>query len=479
MMEITRRTFVKDSVLASAGATLALGAVGRPRRDPPAAKEALAKGKIGGLEVSRLVLGGSPLQHYVHCRDLRYVASLMAHYNTPERVLETLALAEQQGINTLVCHPSGPAGNTVALLKRHREKHGGKMQWIIAPLDPIEPGLAKYGEQVQKLVDDGADAIYVWGVQTDALAGQGKIDLVGKAVDLIKAHAIPCGVAAHDLRVVAAVREERDPRRLLHQDPPSSQLSRRQTELRLDVVLQPRGDRRVHEGRREAVDRLQGDGRGGDPAPRRLPLRLRERGRFRPRRDVRLRDRRGRADCQRDPGQPSPTRPRVERIGRESRKGTRTRAYPTNHPLGGTRVHGGALCCRSTVRCNTLKTRPAALRFGTPPGIAAGQCRNRWFDGMFHKTDELMTRINAAGRRTDYTIRVCEGGQPAITILLPQQRGSEVADCLHGINHTRSLLYAKPIDNSNSAVSACCSAAPTSKRSRTQSNRWDTELISS
>ncbi|OHB79285.1 MAG: hypothetical protein A2V98_06540 [Planctomycetes bacterium RBG_16_64_12] len=203
MTEITRRTFVKDSVLASGGAALALGTVApAASASPPAGKEALAKGKIGGLEVSRLILGGSPLQHYVHCRDLRFVASLMAHYNTPKRVLQTLALAEQQGINTLVCHPSGPAGNTVAVLKQHREKHGGKMQWIIAPLDPIEPGLAKYGEQVRKLVDAGADAVYVWGVQTDALVDQGKLDLIGEAVDLGKAQGIPCGVAAHDLRVV-------------------------------------------------------------------------------------------------------------------------------------------------------------------------------------------------------------------------------------------------------------------------------------
>src|SRR3990172_4740043 len=203
MTEITRRTFVKDSVLASGGAALALGTVAlAASASPPAAKEALAKGKIGGLEVSRLILGGSPLQHYVHCRDLRFVASLMAHYNTPKRVLQTLALAEQQGINTLVCHPSGPAGNTVAVLKQHREKHGGKMQWIIAPLDPIEPGLAKYGEQVRKLLDAGADAVYVSGVQTDALVDQGKLDLIGEAVHLGKAQGIPCGVAAHDLRVV-------------------------------------------------------------------------------------------------------------------------------------------------------------------------------------------------------------------------------------------------------------------------------------
>jgi hypothetical protein len=188
--------------LASAGALLSFApAAAAAPAGSPASNDALPKGKIGEMAVSRLVLGGSPLQHYVHCRDLRYVASLMAHYNTPERILQTLALAEQQGINTVVCHPSGPAGDTVGLLKRHREKHGGKMQWIIAPMNPIEPGLARYGEQVQKLVDDGTDAIYVWGVQTDALVKQGKIDMVGKAVDLIKSHGVLCGVAAHDLRV--------------------------------------------------------------------------------------------------------------------------------------------------------------------------------------------------------------------------------------------------------------------------------------
>jgi hypothetical protein len=212
--ELTRRAFVQGSVWASAAA-LASGAVPAPapagQASPTSPKGPLPKGKIGKMEVSRLVLGGSPLQHYVHCRDLRYISSLMAHYNTPERILQTLALAEQQGINTLVAHPSGPAGNTIALLKQHREKHGGKMQWIIAPMNPIEPGLARYGEQVEKLVDDGADAIYVWGVQTDALVGQGKTDLIGKAVDLIKAHGVPCGVAAHALSVVEECEKNKIP----------------------------------------------------------------------------------------------------------------------------------------------------------------------------------------------------------------------------------------------------------------------------
>ena len=123
----------------------------------PASKDALPKGKIGGLEVSRLVLGGSPLQHYVHCRDLGYIRSLLAHYNTPEKILQTLAVAEQQGINTLVCHPSGPAGNTVDLLKRHREKHGGKMPWIAFKV--LAAGAIPPQDAFRHAFENGADFI--------------------------------------------------------------------------------------------------------------------------------------------------------------------------------------------------------------------------------------------------------------------------------------------------------------------------------
>ncbi len=56
------------------------------------------------MEVSRLLLGGNLLTHFTHSRELRYVYNLAAHYNTPKKILETLATAEQQGINTLVIH---------------------------------------------------------------------------------------------------------------------------------------------------------------------------------------------------------------------------------------------------------------------------------------------------------------------------------------------------------------------------------------
>jgi hypothetical protein len=183
--EMNRRLFIKGSVLASTGAALTLAsgppaALGQQTSPPgvennPPPQSTLPKGKIGKLEVSRLLLGGNLLTHYTHSRDLQYVYALAAHYNTEKKILETLALAEQQGINTLTIHT---AAGIMGLLKKHREKHGGKIQWIMCSTDPIEPGLAKYSECVQKLVDDGVDAIYLWGAHGDELAGTGKIDLL-------------------------------------------------------------------------------------------------------------------------------------------------------------------------------------------------------------------------------------------------------------------------------------------------------------
>ncbi len=198
--EMNRRTFVKETVLASAGVALALGARGQEPAKP-AAPAALTKGKIGKLEVSRLILGGNLLTHYTHSRDLQYVYNLAAHYNTDEKIMETLAVAEANGINTVSMHnPPHP----ISVLRRYRKERGGKIQWIICPTAPPEPDMAKYREHVEALIKDGCEAIYLWGVHADSLVAQGKIDLMAKAVELPKEFGVPSGVGGHSLEVVKA-----------------------------------------------------------------------------------------------------------------------------------------------------------------------------------------------------------------------------------------------------------------------------------
>ncbi len=202
--DIDRRKFIKTSILTSAGGAVLLDA-GRESAQAaaPAAVASHAAdfptGSIGGIQVSRLLLGGNLLTHFTHSRDLRYVYNLTAHYNTTEKILETMALAESHGVNTLVIHT---APGVVSFLKRYRHQRGGKMNWIICPTAEIDDTMEAYAKQVRQLVDEGVDAIYLWGVRADDLTAKGRVDLIAKAVNIAKENGVPSGVGAHDLRVV-------------------------------------------------------------------------------------------------------------------------------------------------------------------------------------------------------------------------------------------------------------------------------------
>ena len=202
---VDRRDFMKKSLVASAGGAMALGTAKGGQKETSAikveigSKGTVPQGKIGALNVSRILLGGNLLTHYTHSRDLQYVYNLTANYNTEDKIHQTMALAEAHGINTLSIH--NPPG-IIPLLKRYRYRYGGKMQWIVCPIAPVEPGMEAYTEQVKELVDNGTEAIYLWGVHSDRLIAEGKIDLIRQAVQIAKDHGVPSGVGAHDLRVV-------------------------------------------------------------------------------------------------------------------------------------------------------------------------------------------------------------------------------------------------------------------------------------
>jgi len=200
-----RRTFIKRSLLTPAAAlAVQAGAAAQDAQAAPAAADALSRGTIGDLEVSRILLGGNLLTHFTHSRDLKYVYNLTAHYNTEEKIRETMALAEQHGVNTLVIHT---APGIIEVLKRYRQRDGGKIQWIICPTAPVDDAMTAYTKQVQELADEGVEAIYLWGVTADRLVAERKTDLLAKAVEVAKDHGLPSGVGAHDLNVIKACEE--------------------------------------------------------------------------------------------------------------------------------------------------------------------------------------------------------------------------------------------------------------------------------
>jgi len=209
---VDRRGFLKKSIAASAGATLGLksfeeqnllakmtdkSAEGKAKaaknKSGPAGNK-LPFGKIKNLKVSRIFCGGNLIGGWAHSRDLVYVSSLVKAYHTDQKVFETLEIAEDNGINTIL---TNPVSDTV--INRYWDESGGKIQWIsdCASGETIEEG-------IKRSVDGGAHAVYIQGGLADNAVKKGQVDLLGKALEYIQQFKVPGGIGAHDLTTIKA-----------------------------------------------------------------------------------------------------------------------------------------------------------------------------------------------------------------------------------------------------------------------------------
>jgi hypothetical protein len=206
--KLNRRRFCKDSLLASASAAVVAPAAGLAAPAEPlaapgpgpvvaGAKGALPAGKIGKLTVSRLVSGGNLISGWAHSRDLHYVPALMRAYNTEQKVMDTLQLMEEHGINTII---ADPRKKPMDIFARYWKERGGKIQWIAEG----HPEVDDWQTNLKQSIDFGAAGVYVQGVKSDRFYKDGRLELLGKCVQFIKAQGVPAGVGAHKLEVIAA-----------------------------------------------------------------------------------------------------------------------------------------------------------------------------------------------------------------------------------------------------------------------------------
>lgn len=203
--EVDRRGFIKTSVLASSAGVLAsleeksLLAQGAANAagPKPAGKE-MPTGKIGDLKISRLIIGGNLISGFAHSRDLIYVSSLLNNYFTDEKVLDTLQIAEENGVNTAILREDDRCAK---LLDRYWKERGGKLQWIAQcyPKEDDPVGSAR------KAIDRGAVAVYAHGGIGDSMVEKGRLDVLEKTVALVKQNGLPAGLAGHKLAVPMAV----------------------------------------------------------------------------------------------------------------------------------------------------------------------------------------------------------------------------------------------------------------------------------
>lgn len=187
------RKYAMDGIT---GATIKVGGL-----DLSELKGELPKGKLGNLELSRLVLGGNLIGGWAHSRDLIYVSSLFKAYNTEKKIFETLILAEQAGIDSINI---GFSSN--ALLQKYKRVTGSKIKVISQVAPDME--LNDYFVNINKAIDFGADIIQVQGNHCDWLVRDHKTEKVGLMLDEIRSQGYVAGLGAHSVDALIACEEE-------------------------------------------------------------------------------------------------------------------------------------------------------------------------------------------------------------------------------------------------------------------------------
>jgi uncharacterized membrane protein YphA (DoxX/SURF4 family) len=162
-------------------------------------KGPIAKGRLGDMEIGRMICGGNLISGFAHSRDLIYVSQFLKNYFTEKKVMDTFWLCEQCGINaTAVSARPEP----IRILNEYW-KSGGKMKWI-APTYPSEKDLRT---NIDFAVDNGAGAAMIMGNVGDEWARAGRFDLIGETLEYIRSKGIPAGLAGHELATIKGAEE--------------------------------------------------------------------------------------------------------------------------------------------------------------------------------------------------------------------------------------------------------------------------------
>ena len=151
-------------------------------------------GKIGNVTISRLIIGGNQISGWSHSRDLTYLRELFKAYATEAKIMDTLQLAEENGVNAIITSSSG-------YLSKYWKERGGQIQWIAQ----VHPKTNDVTSDIKRAIDAGAVGAYVQGGVGDSFVKGGRVDLLGKAVEFIKNNRVLAGIGAHSLEVPKAV----------------------------------------------------------------------------------------------------------------------------------------------------------------------------------------------------------------------------------------------------------------------------------
>jgi len=176
----------------------------KPKTDIPAGS--LPCGKICGVSLSRIFLGGNLIGGWAHSRDLMYASKLFTSYNTEAKIFETLDLAQACGVNTIQIDPK-----CWEPIVKYNQSRDAKIQTMVCV--PLIQDKTKMSDEIKRQVDLGATLVYSHGGMTDShMMKGGGTDVIAQMVELIKAQGVPAGVGGHSLNMpIACEKDNVDP----------------------------------------------------------------------------------------------------------------------------------------------------------------------------------------------------------------------------------------------------------------------------
>lgn len=165
----------------------------RPERDLAGLGRPMSeRGKIGGVELSRLILGGNMIGGWAHARDMSYYDKLVKAYFSDERVFRNFRIAESCGVNTILTNPA-----LMRVINRYWREEGGKIKFIS---DCGYPGGVVKGAAAS--VENGASMVYFHGGVADAEAKNGNWKAFREYLDESRRLGVPVGIGCHSLATV-------------------------------------------------------------------------------------------------------------------------------------------------------------------------------------------------------------------------------------------------------------------------------------
>ena len=149
-------------------------------------KDKVPQARLGHLSVSRIIPGSNLMNGFSHARDLKmYVSPLVKAYHTTEKVMETLWLAEQCGMNTLIINTE--AGGH--FIEEYRKRRVGTMQFI------AQCRKENVRDRINRAIDLGVKGAYLQMVST--FVDEGQFDAVAENIDYLRRNGLVAGLGDH------------------------------------------------------------------------------------------------------------------------------------------------------------------------------------------------------------------------------------------------------------------------------------------